>query len=1393
MKDKLVKIFVASSGKVTALPGMVAPIDVPFFVEPETALAIAMEGHIVYANTVYQGEIRLTEDMLLDFMNSYGITDEDIRKKIEDSIRISNEYASLTSVKDIADKLLKLQGILVPGYDSLELIGKAIKAILGEYKKLSNFDETYDMIVALDKKIDDNYKRIDDSDIINSFKDIEDMFSLVYKDIDLLSSSLMVSVKNILSGVYLKSFKDVEDRFANLFNGDYIRNIKDIENLLETLHQVDHDTMLDKGGEYEISAKYIHEMINALKDKDADLYNKIVDIAFFASDTNNTVADISRLLASILNSQTIKSFKDVETAVNAVHTQGTDIELGKNTEFHITAQEMINNFKTIVSNIESNTSNISKVDEEVQGILNSNKYKTFKDVEDAISGTHSQGTDIELGKGTESHITADELLIMKEKIESALEAGAVILVEETITSAISKYLPQMPDNQTIYLNSNNKLEARTIKDLAASSSELNAIIGVKSNIQLQLDGIKSDYQSKIEALQGAGGFSGYFETNADKLAATNLGDGIYIVSLDETHSGNTTMWRYKAASSTWIYLGKFNIEVRDFASKPINLATEVTGVLPKSRIDVTLVSDVETLKTKVHTPGGDSYLDFGLPTQVSSTEIRNGLDKIKYLTAVNAASLIDDSKSQLFKTYSSAKIESILSNLLTADKVYLKNESDTIFMKNSDYQKHDNFDVLRKMSDVDGSLYYDGKSIFENKDIISIDGDFTDETTTLSTVFDLIGFCLSRSVVYPIQSIFYIQNNSKDSEMTVKILANTDMELLSVTIPPGQKRGYKYNPTYADMKVQIDGSYRLTVAVTAYKLQDFVDLINVKYHNPNSDIALGIGTEYECLARDLSRIVKMLKNINTEFLHNKNEDDYLAFGKDEQISAREIKNIVNTVNPMVQTAVLNITSNPKEITVPISTTNKTIMQFFKCVYDASSNNIVKLVSSFNNVDVSDFIGDTDRFTLDGRLYLKDSLNKNAFSTDYQSGKLCIFDYLSPSDIASMGGSIKSAQLKFTPIMNRPKQQSLTPPNGYVRYDNSNINILYDESFSNEDNVNSYNGSRKISSSGNAMIKFNFTGDKIRIYTKVSNLNISNNASIRITIDGVVYTYNEYNISNLDQVCVFELIGLNPLHSHDVVVENVSSNILSLDCVDISIGCKLQSYSTEYIPTGGILFKKSVNYYKYDQNTSSMVLATSSNPIELDFINSNTYQIPNITDILDYSIYVYAQDYTISNCTIKYLYGTQPSFIRGINNKSFGSNVSNIDSVQLNASITNDAIFRLVFGDVVSGLWYGYKNGVIVDVDITNYDDIITNGCTSSEVALLDGNVLNNFKSGISFGYLIKDNSGKVVVDDISVIVDYLSDLELITDMSKISVRYQYGSAKVTFTDMIGENIVINKI
>ncbi len=63
--------------------------------------------------------------------------------------------------------------------------------------------------------------------------------------------------------------------------------------------------------------------------------------------------------------------KDVETAVNAVHEQGTDIELGKGTEFHITAEEMVNSLKTISINILASTDKVNLVDTKVNGVLNS--------------------------------------------------------------------------------------------------------------------------------------------------------------------------------------------------------------------------------------------------------------------------------------------------------------------------------------------------------------------------------------------------------------------------------------------------------------------------------------------------------------------------------------------------------------------------------------------------------------------------------------------------------------------------------------------------------------------------------------------------------------------------------------------------------------------------------------------------------------------------------------------------------------------------------------------------------------------------------------------------------------------------------------------------------------
>ncbi len=326
------------------------------------------------------------------------------------------------------------------------------------------------------------------------------------------------------------------------------------------------------------------------------------------------------------------------------------------------------------------------------------------------------------------------------------------------------------------------------------------------------------------------------------------------------------------------------------------------------------------------------------------------------------------------------------------------------------------------------------------------------------------------------------------------------------------------------------------------------------------------------------------------------------------------------------------------------------------------------------------------------------------------------------------------------------------------------------------------------------IRFNFTGDKLRIYTKLKSTNTSSNSSIKITVDDIEYTYNEYMTNISDICCACAVTGLNPMISHTVTIENLSSNSLSLDCIDVAIGSLIRPYNTIKEITGGILFKKSVSYYKYDKVSSQMVLVTDGVPTESDFLNSGMVDIPVDEQVLDYSIYVYAKDYTINDCTVEYVYKSPEAFIYAKSNKKFNANIASIKSVILNSVQTGDSIIRIVIGNTETNEWYGFNGSYLVDVDITSYSDIIANGSTPSQITSMNADILNNFKSsGIAFGYLISNNNGTAYVDSISLVIDILGDLELVPFGADVKVRYQYGNAKITFTNMISENVIINKI
>lgn len=137
-------------------------------------------------------------------------------------------------------------------------------------------------------------------------------------------------------------------------------------------------------------------------------------------------------------------------------------------------------------------------------------------------------------------------------------------------SGVAGYLADFVDGSTL-INSNNKLVVKGIDGVQTTIGELNYLQGATSNIQAQ-----------INALTGVGEFKGAKNTKAELDAVTGAVNGdMWIVLADESFGGVSVLYAY---NGTWVSLGEFKAEVRDFTTNPLDLATEATGVLPLAHI-----------------------------------------------------------------------------------------------------------------------------------------------------------------------------------------------------------------------------------------------------------------------------------------------------------------------------------------------------------------------------------------------------------------------------------------------------------------------------------------------------------------------------------------------------------------------------------------------------------------------------------------------------------------------------------------------------------------------------------------------------------------------------------------------------------------------------------------
>ena len=169
------------------------------------------------------------------------------------------------------------------------------------------------------------------------------------------------------------------------------------------------------------------------------------------------------------------------------------------------------------------------------------------------------------------------------------------------TATDAKYLNELIDNATIEVDTtNNCLVVKKIDGQTATVAEINFLTGVTSNIQAQIDNL-----GKSMTMYGV------FGTKADLLASTTptpVDGNTAIVIADEDNSNKQMTYIYIASNSAWTQVAESSVTVRDFTTEPINLATETTGTLHKSKIDTAIARLADVLDKATYKGTGDGIV-----------------------------------------------------------------------------------------------------------------------------------------------------------------------------------------------------------------------------------------------------------------------------------------------------------------------------------------------------------------------------------------------------------------------------------------------------------------------------------------------------------------------------------------------------------------------------------------------------------------------------------------------------------------------------------------------------------------------------------------------------------------------------------------------------------------
>lgn len=136
----------------------------------------------------------------------------------------------------------------------------------------------------------------------------------------------------------------------------------------------------------------------------------------------------------------------------------------------------------------------------------------------------------------------------------------------------SGYLADKLDGTTLE-SLGGKVIAKSLDGMTVTVNELNHLLGLTGNVQLQIDSL-----SNITSI------SQVVNTELDLPTDVGTAGTTILVREDSTQNGSTTF--YTSDGNTWQYVSQVDSGIaRDFTVNPIDLTTESTNVLPKTRYE----------------------------------------------------------------------------------------------------------------------------------------------------------------------------------------------------------------------------------------------------------------------------------------------------------------------------------------------------------------------------------------------------------------------------------------------------------------------------------------------------------------------------------------------------------------------------------------------------------------------------------------------------------------------------------------------------------------------------------------------------------------------------------------------------------------------------------------